>query len=248
MSDFIIELKDISYTNVDYLVLKDINLKIHKNSFTSIIGKSGSGKSTLIKLIAGILKPDKGQVLMNGVDINELSEVDLIKYRSKLGFVFQDSGLISNLTIRENFLLVLEFHKPDMDKKKMNDLIYESLLKVNMEDSINDRPAQLSMGEKKLVSFARAMILKPDILFLDEALASIDASQVKKTVQLCNEFFMQNDKTIIAVTNLKHFVIQLATRIIMIENKKIIIDENKEKLLKTDKKDLPESITDLLYE
>lgn len=244
--EYLIEAVDVSYTNVDYEVVNNINLKIKKDSFTSIIGKSGSGKSTLLKLLAGILIPDNGKIIINSKDINQLEGEHLISFKKKIGFVFQDAALISNLSIKENLILPLDFHYPKMDKNENEKIINDLLKKVDMDDCLNERPAQLSMGEKKLISFVRAMLLKPELLFLDEPLSSLDATTAIKMIDLCEEYSTLENTTIIAVTNLKTFIHKLADRIIYLENKTIALDKSIKEIYSTNPSERPQIINDLL--
>ncbi|MBN2547407.1 MAG: ATP-binding cassette domain-containing protein [Spirochaetes bacterium] len=246
MVEYLIEAVDVSYTNVDYEVVNNINLKIKKDSFTSIIGKSGSGKSTLLKLLAGILIPDNGKIIINSKDINQLEGEHLISFKKKIGFVFQDAALISNLSIKENLILPLDFHYPKMDKNENEKIINDLLKKVDMDDCLNERPAQLSMGEKKLISFVRAMLLKPELLFLDEPLSSLDATTAIKMIDLCEEYSTLENTTIIAVTNLKTFIHKLADRIIYLENKTIALDKSIKEIYSTNPSERPQIINDLL--
>lgn len=245
MNENIIELKNVNFTNVNYKVLDDINLKIKKNTFTTIIGKSGSGKSTLLKIMAGILTPDNGIVKIKNKDINNIDEKENIALKKEIGFVFQDVALLSNLSIKENLALPLEFHFKNMTKDEIEDKIVKILNKVTMLESLNERPAQLSLGEQKLVGIARAMITEPDILYLDESLASIDPTIFKKMLKLIGEYSELENTTIIAVTHSKNMILKLSDRIILIDNKTIIIDKLKTSILKMSEKERPEIINDI---
>jgi len=164
----------------------------------------------------------------------------------KIGFVFQDAALISNLSIRENLILPLDFHYPKMDKNESDKLINNLLKNVGMADCLNERPAQLSLGEKKLIAFVRAMLLKPELLFLDEPLSSLDVTTAKKMTALCEEYAALENTTIIAVTNLKTFMNKLIDRIIYLENKTISLNKTIKEINDMTSSQKPQIINDLL--
>ncbi|HOJ63972.1 MAG TPA: ATP-binding cassette domain-containing protein [Spirochaetota bacterium] len=231
MNNEVIKLTDVSFSNIDYLVLDNINVSIYLHSFTAIIGKSGAGKSTLLKLMSGILTPTKGKVEIYGRDIHNLETKEILSIKKKLGFAFQDSALLSNLTIRENLSLPLRFHFKNITEEYMNKKITEYLEKVNLMDSIDLRPAQLSLGEQKMVSLIRALIIDPEILFIDEALSNIDPSLRKVIINLIKEYAEKPWTTVVGVTHNKKILETLATRILVVDEKRIKIDITKEELL-----------------
>lgn len=231
MTDFIIKLTDVSFSNIDYLVLDNINVSIKINTFTAIIGKSGAGKSTLLKLMSGILTPTKGKVEIYGKDIHNLDNREILSIKKKIGFSFQDSALLSNLTIRENLALPLKFHFKNIKEEYVNKKIFQYLEKINLVDSIDLRPAQLSQGEQKMVSLVRSLIIDPEILFIDEALSNIDPSLRKVIMSLIKEYFSKPWVTVVAVTHNKKMLEELATRILVVEEKRIKVDILKEKLI-----------------
>lgn len=231
MSDYIIKLTDVSFSNIDYLVLDNINVNIKINTFTAITGKSGAGKSTLLKLMSGILTPTKGKVEIYGKDIHNLETKEILSIKKKLGFCFQDSALLSNLTIRENLALPLKFHFKNIKEDYVNKKIVEYLEKINLMDSIDLRPAQLSQGEQKMVSLIRSLIIDPEILFIDEALSNIDPSLRKVIISLIKEYSSKPWGTIIAVTHNRKIIDELAKRILVVDEKKIKIDISKEELI-----------------
>jgi phospholipid/cholesterol/gamma-HCH transport system ATP-binding protein len=246
-NETVIELKNVLFTNDDYTVLENINLSIYKNTFTTIIGKSGAGKTSLLKLIAGIYYPDKGEVKIFSNNLNVLTSQEMISLRKKMGFVFQDSALISNLSIKENLMLPLSYHEYNISVKDKNEVILDALDKINLTDTLDQRPAQLSLGEQKLIAMARAMILKPEILFLDEPLAYLDELNMKKVLFLIEEYFKNHNATVIAVSNIKSIVNMLSERIILIDNKTILINDYVLEIKKSDRFALPELLNEIFY-
>ena len=195
MKKVVLTLKDISFSNNNNLILENLSLDIEQNTLTTIIGKSGSGKSTLAKIMAGLIIPTKGTLTIWGQDYYQISDKEKVDIRKRISFVFQNAALISNLSIKENLILPLNFHYPEMIKKEQGELVERMLEQVGMLKVINGRPAQLSIGEQKLVAIARALITKPELLFLDEPLGSLDATITRKLMDIIykkNNIFRQS--------------------------------------------------------
>jgi phospholipid/cholesterol/gamma-HCH transport system ATP-binding protein len=242
----VIKLRDVHFTNVDYKVLDDVNIDIDKGSFTVVTGISGAGKSTLLKLMSGILTPESGEVLILNKDFEHLEDEELKNIKKRIGFMFEDAALLSNLSIVENLKLGLEFHHCYISKQEMQRMIESYLSEVNLLVSINERPAQLSIGEQKLVSFVRAMLLEPEILFLDDPLSSIDASYSGKIIRMALEYHRKKRCTLIIATNFDSGLLRICDKIIMIENKKIRLHDTRENVLKMKADKRPKLINDIL--
>jgi phospholipid/cholesterol/gamma-HCH transport system ATP-binding protein len=165
-------------------VLKGINLEIEKGENLVVFGKSGSGKSVLIKCLVGLVEPDEGKVILLGEDISELNDKAFNVLRKKIGFLFQGAALYDSMTVREN----LEF--PLRDRKSQEEtesLVVEALKNVGLQDAINKMPSELSGGMRKRVGLARALILKPQIIFYDEPTTGLDPITSKEISHLILE-------------------------------------------------------------
>jgi phospholipid/cholesterol/gamma-HCH transport system ATP-binding protein len=242
----IIELNNVTFFSDDYRILDDISLNIEKDTYTCIIGRSGAGKSTLLKIMAGILTPQNGTVKLFSRDINNLRTKENFDLRKKVGFVFQDAALISNISIKENLLLPLEYHRSELKREEMYRKIIKIMEKIELLDAVDLRPAQLSFGERKLVGIARALITEPQVLFLDDPLASIDATLSKKISLLIKEYNDLEDTTIVAVSSLKSLIYNNNDRIVLIDCKSVAMDSTIGKILKTKKNDRLKIINDFL--
>jgi ABC-type lipoprotein export system ATPase subunit len=244
MNSVLLELKDVNFYNDDYQVLKNINLKININENTAIIGKSGSGKSTLLKLISGIISPTNGSIIVNQFTTD--NDLDSVIFRKNIGFVFQDGALISNLNIKENLELPLKFKFPYISKNEMENKIIYLLERINLKEALYERPAHLSHGEIKLISIARSIITKPNILFMDEPLTFLDASNSKLVIEILKEYIQNNNATLIFVTNLKSIIQNIAERIILIEDKTINFDNYMNNIKNFDRNKLPKLLDDII--
>ena len=185
-----IKVKNISKSYKDAIVLNNVSLEINKGDFTAVMGPSGSGKSTLLYSISSMDNPDEGEVVFEGIDVYKLSESELSKFRlNKMGFVFQNSQLLKNLSIFDNIIL------PGMVAKRESIEVVraratELMSKMGIED-IKDRDIrEVSGGQLQRAAICRAMINSPEILFMDEptgALNSEAASQVMEILKKLNQ-------------------------------------------------------------
>ncbi|OAQ39136.1 ABC transporter [Pedobacter psychrophilus] len=210
-------------------VLQDINFSIDKGSSIAITGPSGSGKTTLLGLCAGLDKSTSGKVILNNIDLTNLSEDELAAVRNQnIGFIFQNFQLMPTLTALENVMVPLELRR----EKNIKSVALDLLDKVGLADRSHHYPVQLSGGEQQRVSLARAFSTKPAILFADEPTGNLDGETSVKIEQLLFDLNTQAGTTLVIVTH----DLELASktnRIIKIRNGNIISDEPTEKALKT---------------
>jgi len=155
-------------------VLSDVSVDFPASSSTVVVGPSGSGKSTLLKVAAGIILPDEGEVLWDDRPFHRLPRRELAELRRLNGFAFQDAALWANKSLEENLALPLRVQMPRLSAQAIQDTLTRCCRELGFQDSLSSRPAQLSTGELKIVSFMRAVIGNPSLLFVDEPTASID--------------------------------------------------------------------------
>ncbi len=154
-------------------VLHNINCKIEKNKTTVIVGPSGVGKSVFIKLLIGLMKPDKGEIFLNGKSITALNQDQLFEQRKKFGMMFQDGALFDSLNVYENIAFPLRRHTK-FREFQIEKLVKEKLEMVGLSGIEQKLPGELSGGMRKRVSLARAIILDPEIVLFDEPLSGLD--------------------------------------------------------------------------
>ncbi len=195
-----IELKNVSKSFGDHLVLNDMSLTIHDGETKVIIGRSGCGKSVTLKIITGILRPDKGKVFIDSKDITDLRGKELDKARFNIGLVFQGGALFDSLTVLENVGFILKEYT-DFDDKEIARRVSESLSLVGLEGIENLKPAELSGGIKKRVAVARAVCMRPKILLYDEPTTGVDPITADAVNNLIREMHDKLKVTSIVVTH-----------------------------------------------
>ncbi|MFX3634266.1 MAG: ATP-binding cassette domain-containing protein [Candidatus Pristimantibacillus sp.] len=197
-----------------YQALSDISVHIPKGKFTCLLGPSGCGKTTLLRIIAGLEKPDKGMISLNGKDITSLSVS-----KRNFGIVFQSYALFPNLSVSNNIAYGL---KGKMPRKQVEERVAEMLELVDLM-SLKDRyPAQLSGGQQQRVALARAIALSPDLLLLDEPLSALDAKvRVKLREELC-ELQARLGITTVMVTHDQEEALTMADQIVVMDHGRIM--------------------------
>src|SRR5687767_8829207 len=181
-------------------VLSGLNLEIEKGAYEALMGPSGSGKSTLLNLIAGLDKPTKGRVVVDGVDLGALSEGDRAKWRaSDVGFVFQSYNLLPVPTALENTELPLLLTSLSSAERKTRAQTARRV--VGLEDRMGHRPDQLSGGQQQRVSIARAIVTDPRLIVADEPTGDLDRENAGEILGLLEKLNREFSKTIIMVTH-----------------------------------------------
>ncbi|MGH9433301.1 MAG: ABC transporter ATP-binding protein [Terriglobia bacterium] len=168
-----IELRGVSLSFGDKLVLSDISLKLERGNTLALLGVTGAGKSVLLKLVLGLLKPDQGEVLINGTDTAPLSDRELNPFRKNIGMVFQEGALFDSLSVYENVAYPLREQGID-DEDELDRRAREVLSFVEMEGAIAKMPAELSGGMRRRVSIARAIVNQPSVMLYDSPTAGLD--------------------------------------------------------------------------
>ena len=210
-----LEINDLykSYDGSENYVLKNINLTIEKNEFVVIVGKSGGGKSTLLNLLAGFIKPDRGEILVNGQSS--------IGPSANKGVVFQEHGLFPWCTVLENVAMGPKLHK---DKNK-NQIAQELIELVGLKGYENLYPASLSGGMAQRVGIARALATNPDLLLMDEPLGALDPLTRTKMREEILKIWKETKKTVVFITHSVSEAVYLADRVFVLYICEIVKDE-----------------------
>ncbi|MBU3917365.1 ABC transporter ATP-binding protein [bacterium] len=179
-------------------VISNISFDIEKKETVAITGQSGSGKTTLLALLAGLERPDSGVIQLNDVDLNQMNEDKLAKFRAQnIGIIFQQFHLMSHLTAEENISLPLEILKATDIQDKTNEILKQ----VGLEHRRNHLPSRLSGGECQRVAIARALVVKPSILLADEPTGNLDNQTGSQVVDQLFDLVNSINMTLILVTH-----------------------------------------------
>ncbi len=202
-------------------VLQGVNLDLKQGETLAVIGQSGSGKSVLIKHIIGILKPDKGQIFVDGVEITGLKDDELHKITRRFGMLFQGVALFDSMTVAQNVSFGLERYT-DFSKERIQELVVESLDKVGLKECEELMPLELSGGMRKRVGLARAIAYRPDIILYDEPSTGIDPIRADAINDLINMMKREMNISTIVITHDIVSAYKVADRIAMLYEGKIV--------------------------
>lgn len=196
----------------DQVVLDDVSLNIHEGETLAIIGRSGSGKSVLMKHIIGLLKPDRGRVIVDDVDINEVSYKELRRVRRQFGVLFQGGALFDSMTAFDNIAFPLRTFS-DANEAEVRRRVRECLEMVQLEGIETKKPSELSGGMQKRVALARAISLEPKYIIYDEPTSGLDPETSNRIDELINALNNHLNVTSIVITHDMHSVLSIADRI-----------------------------------
>jgi len=225
----IIEIKDLTKVydakSLPVYAVNGVTLTIESGEFTAIVGPSGSGKTTLLNIVGGLDDPTTGDVIINGVKINELSSRQKTDFRMRnIGFVFQSYNLIPVFTSQENVEFIM--HLQGKQKEERENRTKELLEAVGLGDRMNSRPNKLSGGQQQRVAVARALASKPKFILADEPTANLDSKSTENLLEIMEKLNREENITFIFSTHDQR-VVNKAKRIITLQDGAIISDISK---------------------
>jgi phospholipid/cholesterol/gamma-HCH transport system ATP-binding protein len=182
-------------------VLRGVDLSLRQGENVAVLGRSGTGKSVLIKIIVGLLKPDKGKVTVLGQDVSTLGYKELEKLRLRIGFSFQNSALYDSMTVRENLEFPLLRNSGKMKHESVDNAVEEVLDAVGLLQTIDQLPSELSGGQRKRIGIARTLIMRPEIMLYDEPTAGLDPITSIEINKLIKEVQLKYNTTSIIITH-----------------------------------------------
>jgi len=210
-----VELRDVWKAFDGPPVLRGVDLTIRAGESLTIIGGSGVGKSVLLRLVIGLLKPDRGEIWLEGVNVVPLRETELLRIRQRVGLVFQGSALFDSLSVGENVAFALREHTT-LDEAAITDRVRESLDLVGLGPIEAMEPADLSGGMRKRVAVARAIALPPSILLYDEPTTGLDPTNVEKVTDLILALKIKLGVTSVVVTHDMASALKVSDRLAML--------------------------------
>ncbi len=220
--EFVLEFENVTKYYGDDLVFSNVNLKIKKGDVIALTGKSGCGKSTLLKCINRLENINDGKITFKGIDISEISMVQL---RQKIGMVFQDYNLFEHITVLDNLIIGLikikKYSRDESIHKALN-----MLKKLDLIDKKDNYPNELSGGQKQRVAIARTLLMKPDIILLDEPTSALDKEMKDSVLNLIKKI-VEEDMTLIIVSHEEEFIKKVSDTIYNLNNNKLKIQVKK---------------------
>ena len=221
MGETILEIRHLSKSFGDHVVLRDIDFTVGAGDVTSIIGASGSGKSTLLRCINLLETPTSGEILCHGESVTG-RHVNAAAYRSKVGMVFQSFNLFNNMSVLDN-CMVGQIKVLKKNKEEARTLSMQYLEKVGMAPYINARPRQLSGGQKQRVAIARALAMEPEVLLFDEPTSALDPEMVGEVLSVM-QALAQEGMTMLVVTHEMAFAREVSNHVVYM-NQGLICEE-----------------------
>jgi phospholipid/cholesterol/gamma-HCH transport system ATP-binding protein len=206
-TDTIVEIRDVHYSVGNRAIFSGLNLAIPRGRITAIMGPSGTGKTTLLRLITGQIRPDKGQILIDGVDVAGLSRRELYDLRRRVGLLFQNGALLTDINVYENVAFPLRAHT-DLSESMLRNIVLTKLQAVGLRGAAALQPYELSGGMARRVALARAMAMDPEILIYDEPFTGLDPISMGMIVRLVRQMNYALGITSIVVS---HDVEELST-------------------------------------
>jgi len=212
-----IEFRDVCLAYDDKVVLDHIDLSVRRGECKIILGRSGGGKSTIIRLILGLLKPDSGRVLVDGEDITDYNEVEMMPIRQKIGMVFQEGALFDSISVYEN--VAYRLREQERDEAEIDREVRRMLEFVDLADAVDKMPIELSGGMRRRVGIARALIGDPSIVLFDEPTAGLDPPTARTMCELAIKLRDLQDVSSIFVTHEMNNVTNLCSEYATVSEK-----------------------------
>lgn len=228
----IIRVENVSIGFNERDILKEVSFSVNKGVTLVILGPSGAGKSSILRILLGLWSPDEGRIFIDGNDITQLKESELLPLRKRIGIVFQGNALFDSLTVEENISYFLK-EKNSVNEKQAKDRIKECLSFVNLENTEDLFPSELSGGMKKRVAIARALAFKPDIIFYDEPTTGLDPVNSRAVIDLMKKIQLEG-ATSIVVTHDVHSALQVGDYFAVIDDGRIIQKGTINEIIKSD--------------
>lgn len=236
-----IEVKHISKSFLDKNILNDVNYTFEKGKTNLIIGASGTGKSVLLKVIVGLVKPEKGEILYDGRNFTAGNSDLKTQIRREMGMLFQNSALFDSKNVEENVMFPLELLSKQ-SKSEMLERVNLCLQRVGLEGSNKKMPSELSGGMKKRVGIARAIVLNPQYLFFDEPNSGLDPQTSVKIDELIQEITHEYNTTSVVVTHDMNSVMEIGERIVFMYKGIKLWEGTNKTILTTEVKELQDFI------
>lgn len=232
--EVVISIKGLYKSFEDNHVLRGIDFELHKGENVVVLGRSGSGKSVLIKIVAGLMRPDRGEVKVLGVNVHKATKKELRELRLKIGFLFQQSALYDSMTVKENLEFPLRRNKGNISQAEIDEAADDVLDAVGLSDTVDQLPSELSGGQQKRIAIARTLIMKPEIILYDEPTAGLDPLTSYEINDLINEVQKRYKTSSVIITHDLVCAKKTGDRIMMLIDGKFVRQGDFEEVFDTD--------------
>ncbi len=224
-----IEFRNVYLAFDEKVILDGVSFKVRRGETKIILGRSGSGKSTIIRLVLGLLHPDDGEILIDGIDITFLSEAQMMDVRSKIGMVFQEGALFDSLSVYEN--VGYRLNEQGITEEIVEEKVKQMLSFVDLEEAIDKMPSELSGGMRRRVGIARALVGDPTIVLFDEPTAGLDPPTARTICELAIKLRDIQDVSSIFVTHEMNNLTYLSSEYALLDKDgAVIFEEEGERL------------------
>lgn len=226
----LIEFREIKKRFGDQQVLNGVNLSIYQGEITAVIGKSGTGKSVLLKHIIGLMEPDSGQILINGISLNRQAKTDRRAFRQELSYMFQDNALFDFMNVFDNIALPLK-ENIKAPKGNIRQKVMVRMSQLGLEGCGHKFPSELSGGMRKRVALARALVTDPNVVLFDEPTTGLDPIRKKDVHDMIVSYQKEFGFTAVIVTHDIPEIFNVAQRIALLDKGTIRFQGSKQELL-----------------
>jgi phospholipid/cholesterol/gamma-HCH transport system ATP-binding protein len=212
-----VELRDVNLAFGERTIFTDLSCSFARGKITVLMGGSGTGKSTVLRMIAGLLQPESGSIMLAGEDIARVSESEIRVARRRLGMLFQEGALLDSMTVMENVGLPLLEHR-DLSETEVRDAVHERLAAVGLEGVDDLLPGELSGGMLRRVALARAIIMDPEIVLCDEPFSGLDPPNVDRIEALFGELCRTRGLTLIVTSHHMASSLRMSDKIVLLRD------------------------------
>ncbi len=230
--DSLIKIKDLSFSYSNKKIYEDLNLEIPRGKITAILGPSGTGKTTVLRLIGAQLRPDKGEVLFDGINIHALKRPELYKLRQRMSMLFQSGALFADMNVYDNVAFPLREHTK-LDEVLIRDIVMMKLEAVGMLAALNLFPGELSGGMSRRAALARAIALDPDLIMYDEPFVGQDPITKGVLVKLIADLNLSLGITSVVVTHDVKEILEVAHYVYILSETNVLAHGSPDEIRKS---------------